>query len=119
LAAFRSGVFFSDYNPALMVERRARGWEPLGAVGARSLGLSSSRARELEVEAAWRRVAGPSLARRATVVSLRRGVLELAVAGPVWRRALERLLPELGARLAREHPTVGVTRFRLVDAPPA
>lgn len=100
-----------------MAERRGRGFERLGAPGAPALELSSSRTRELEIEAAWRRVAGPSLARRATVIALRRGVLELAVASPVWRRALERLLPELGARLAREHPRVGVTRFRLVDAP--
>jgi hypothetical protein len=98
--------------------RRARGFEPLGAPGVRALGLSSARSRELEIEAAWRRVAGASLSRRARVVALRRGVLELAVAGPAWRRALARHLPELGARLAREHPALGVTRFHLVDAPP-
>jgi hypothetical protein len=102
-----------------METRRARGFEPLSALGARSLGLSVSRARELEVEAAWRRVAGPSLARRARVIALRRGVLELAVDGKTWRRALEQLLPELGARLARDHKVLGITRFRLIDAPGA
>lgn len=110
-------LFFCGYNRALMAERRARGFEPLGATGAVALGLSATRARELELEAAWRHVAGPSIARRAAIISLRRGVLELAVAGAEWRRALERLLPELGARLSREYPRLGVTRFRLVDAP--
>lgn len=99
-------------------ERRARGFERLGSAGARAIGMSAARARELELAAAWRHVAGAALARRAEAVALRRGVLEIAVAGPVWRRALERLLPELGARLARDYPALGVTRFRLVDAPP-
>ena len=98
-------------------ERRARGFEPLGAAGVAALGLAAARARELELESAWRRVAGPSLARRTTIVALRRGVLEIRVQPGAWRRALERLLPDLGARLAREHPRLGVTRFRLVDSP--
>lgn len=97
--------------------RRARGFERVGAPGAGALGLSVSRSRQLELESAWRRVAGPSLARRAQVVTLRRGVLELAVVDGPWRESLVRLLPELGARLAREHPQLGVSRFRLVDAP--
>jgi len=96
-------------------ERRSRGFEPLGASGARALGLSATRTKDLELQAAWRHVAGPALARRASAIAVRRGVLELAVAQPAWRRAIERLLPELGARLAREHPSLGVTRFRLLD----
>jgi Dna[CI] antecedent, DciA len=114
--AFPVRHFFSDYNPAIMEPRRARGLEPLSVLGARGLGLSHARARELELEAAWRRVAGESLARRARVVALRRGVLELAVDGKAWRKAVEQLLPELGARLAREHASLGITRFRLLDA---
>jgi len=94
--------------------RRSRGFEPLGATGANALGLSATRTRDLELQAAWRRVAGPAIARRAPAIAVRRGVLELQVAEPAWRRALEHLLPELGARLAREHPALGVTRFRLV-----
>ena len=97
--------------------RRSIGFEPLGAAGVAALGLPQARARDLALETAWRRVAGPSVAHRATVVSLRRGVLEIAVAGAAWRQALERLLPELGARLSREHPALGVRKFRLVDAP--
>ena len=96
--------------------RRSRGFEPLGATGAHALGLSKSRAKELELQLAWRRVAGPALARRASVVALRRGDLELAIAEPEWRRVLENLFPELGARFARHHPDLGVTRFRLIDA---
>jgi len=96
--------------------RRSRGFEPLGASGAKALGLSATRTKDLELQAAWRQIAGPVLARRAPALAVRRGVLELAVVEPAWRRAIEHLLPELGARLAREHPGLGVTRFRLVDA---
>ena len=95
--------------------RRSRGFEPLGSTGARALGLSAARANDLELQAAWRHVAGPAIARRASAVALRRGVLELSIAGPAWRRVLENLLPELGARFARHHPGLGVTRFRLTD----
>ena len=88
----------------------------MGAAGAHALGLSRSRAKDLELQVAWRHVAGPALARRASVLTLRRGVLELSIAEPEWRRVLENLFPELGARFARHHPSLGVTRFRLVDA---
>lgn len=64
-------------------------------------------------------MAGPAIVRHAPAIALRRGVLELAISDPAWRPAIERLLPELGARLAREHPTVGVARFRLINAPSA
>jgi len=93
-----------------------RGFEPLGSAGARALGLSATRTRDLELQAAWRHVAGAAIARRAPAVALRRGVLELTIAEPAWRRAIEHLLPELGARLSRDHPSLGVTRFRLLDA---
>jgi len=96
--------------------RRLRGFEPLGAVDARALGLSAARAKDLELQAAWRHVAGAAIARRAEAVALRRGVLELSIAGPAWRRALENMLPELGARFARHHPALGVTRFHLTEA---
>jgi predicted nucleic acid-binding Zn ribbon protein len=96
-------------------ERRLRGFEPLGSAGAGALGLAASRVKDLELRAAWRRVAGPAIARHATVTSLRRGVLELAVRDPGWRRALENLLPELGARFARHHASLGVTRFHLTQ----
>ena len=94
--------------------RRSRGFAPLGASGAKALGLSASRTKDLELQAAWRRVAGPKLAERASAVAVRRGVLDLKIADPAWRRAIEHLLPEIGARLAREHPSLGVTRFKIV-----
>jgi hypothetical protein len=97
--------------------RRSRGFEPLGSTGARFLGLSAMRVKDLELQAAWRHVAGPAIARRASVLALRRGVLELSIAEPAWRRVIENLLPELGARFARHHQALGVTRFRLIDAP--
>jgi len=99
----------------MSVARRSRGFEPLGSTGARALGLSATRAKDLELQAAWRHVAGPAIARRAAVRALRRGVLELSIAEPAWRRVIENLLPELGARFSRHHPALGVTRFRLTD----
>ena len=99
------------------VERRSRGFERLGAAGARALGLPAGRRRSLELESAWRRVAGPSIARRALVVGVTKGDLAIRVESADWRRALERLLPELAARLARDFPSLGVTHVRIVDAP--
>ncbi|HZN54701.1 MAG TPA: DciA family protein [Candidatus Polarisedimenticolaceae bacterium] len=99
-------------------ERRARGFERLGIAGARSFGLSASRRRSLEIESAWRRVAGPSIARRVRVTALDRGVLEVRVESADWRRAIERLAPELSARLAREFPSLGIADLRIIDAPP-
>ncbi|HEX4823215.1 MAG TPA: DciA family protein [Candidatus Polarisedimenticolaceae bacterium] len=98
----------------MIADRRARGFERVGTAGAAALGLAPVRARQLAVEAAWRRVAGRSLAERATVVDLSRGILSLRVADPTWRRAIDRLLPELSARFAREHGALGVVRFRIV-----
>jgi len=97
--------------------RRSRGFEPLGATGARALGLSASRAKDLELQAAWRQVAGPAIARRAEALALRRGVLDLSISGVAWRKVIENMLPKLGARFARHHPALGVTRFRLLDGP--
>jgi hypothetical protein len=100
-------------------DRRSRGFEPLGSIGADALKLSASRVKDLELQAAWRKVAGAVLTQHAQVAGLRRGVLELHVADAGWRRAIERLLPELGARFSREHPALGVTRFKFVDRPAA
>ncbi len=101
----------------MAILRRSRGFEPLGSTGVRSLGLSGARAKDLELQAAWRHVAGPAIARRAKAVAVKRGVLVLAIAEPAWRKVLEDLLPELGARFARHHPALGVTRFQLTDSP--
>lgn len=85
----------------------------MGASGARALGLTATRVKDLELRAAWLNVAGPAVARRASVVALKRGVLELRVDDASWQRALENLLPELGARFSRHHANLGVTKFRL------
>jgi hypothetical protein len=95
--------------------RRSTGFALLGAGVVGGLGLSTSRRNELILQAAWRQVAGPVISRRAPAIRVHRGVLELLVAEPAWRRAIEHLLPELGAKLAREHAALGVTRFRLID----
>lgn len=97
-------------------DRRSRGFEPLGATGARALGLSAVRVKDLELQSAWRHVAGPALSRRVQAVGLRRGVLTLSIAGASWRRVVEDLLPELGARFASRYPALGVTRFRLTES---
>lgn len=93
------------------------GFRRLGATGTRGLGLNASRARTLAVEAAWRAAAGASIARRARVVRIARGILEIRVDEPAWRRAVAALLPEIEAKLAREAPSLGVAAVRLVDAP--
>ena len=60
--------------------RRSRGFEALGSAGIDALKLPASRLRNLEIQAAWRKVAGAGLAKHATAVNLRRGVLELNAA---------------------------------------
>jgi hypothetical protein len=98
-------------------ERRAGGFERLGSLGARSLGLPDARARALDLESAWVHAAGAALARRARIKGLRRGILEIEVVDPAWRGAVVRLLPEIGARIARERPDSPIREVRLVDAP--
>ena len=95
--------------------REATGFKRLGETGVRGLGFAGPRARALTIEAAWRAAAGASIARRALVRRLARGVLEIDVAEPAWRQALVRVLPEIEARLAKEHPGVGIERVRLMD----
>jgi len=96
-------------------ERQASGFKRLGATGVRGLGLSGGRARALAIEAAWRAAAGPSIARRAVVRRLARGVLEIDVAEPAWRRALVQIFPEIEARLKRDHPALAIEHVRMMD----
>ena len=86
----------------------------MGSSGAQALGLSSARTKNLELQKAWRQVAGTVLAQHASAVAVRRGVLDLVAEDPGWRRAVLHLLPELGARFSRHHAALGVTRFRFV-----
>ncbi|HJQ99678.1 MAG TPA: DciA family protein, partial [Candidatus Polarisedimenticolaceae bacterium] len=72
-------------------------------------------ARALAIEAAWRAAAGPSIARRAVVRRLARGVLEIDVAEAAWRRVLVQILPEIEARLRRDHPALAIEHLRMMD----
>ena len=95
-------------------ERREHGFERAGACGPRGLGLSTQREAELRLAVAWNAAAGPELARRATAVGGRGGVLEVEVKDPQWRDALEDLLPVLAARGAARAPDLGLRRWRLL-----
>lgn len=99
-------------------KRRVAGFERLGAAGAAMPGLGARRARALALEAAWRRAAGASIARRAAIVGRRRGVLEIAVSEDAWRRVVARLLPEIASRLREAAPEFGIASIRIVDASP-
>jgi len=96
-------------------ERQAAGFKRLGETGVRGLGLPGNRARALTMETAWRAAAGESMARRAVVRRLIRGVLEIDVAEPAWRSAVLRYLPEIEARLKRDHPALGIEHVRMMD----
>jgi hypothetical protein len=99
-----------------MVEKRqAAGFKRLGETGVRGLPLPIPRARALALEAAWRAAAGPSIARRAIVRRLARGVLEVDVAEAPWRSALVRLLPEIEARLRERYPALAIERVQLME----
>lgn len=89
----------------------------LGAVSLESLGVPAAKAREIELQAAWLRVAGEALSRRVSSVELRRGVLEIAVDDPRWVAALRPLVGRLVTGLAREAPHLGVRRGRLKVPP--
>ena len=100
--------FFPTTIRRMNGDRRSRGFEPLGATGARALGLSAVRVKDLELQSAWRHVAGPALsapgagsgiaARRPH--ALHRG----GVVAPRRRR------PAPGARRAVRKPLPGVGR---------
>ncbi|MDH3628845.1 MAG: DUF721 domain-containing protein [Acidobacteriota bacterium] len=99
----------------MAIRRRRRGFEPVGTIRPDGLGLSASRARELELEAAWRLAAGPELARKVSVIRLQRdGTLIVDYIGddPDWLRTLDCLLPQLGTRLAHRLPGRSLARVR-------
>jgi predicted nucleic acid-binding Zn ribbon protein len=102
--------------PRVIEDRRADGFARLGVAGARGLGLPASRSRALEIESAWRRIAGASIAGHTRVIALRRGALEIEVPDLRWRAAVERFATELLARFAREAAPLGVDTIRIVDA---
>ena len=93
--------------------RRAKGFEPMGKLDPRQMGLPVGKARQLRLEQAWRKIAGEALSRRARAISLRRGVLEIEAEDRAWLAAVEPLLPRLAGRLVARHPDLGVTKYRL------
>lgn len=78
-----------------------------------ALPLSSRRARELALAAAWSRVAGPEIAARVAARAAGKGVLVLTPRDERWARAVVEWLPTLAARLAERHPELAVSRFRI------
>jgi hypothetical protein len=100
-----------------MSHRRRSRFEPVASLPIRDLGLGPTRARELVLRAMWDRAAGPAIARRASIVGVKRGVLELAVEDERWVEMLEPLLPRLAGRLAGLCPEVKIRRLRLGRAP--
>lgn len=93
--------------------RRRRGFERVGRLGADELGLSRRRAHELTLSAAWQRVAGAALARRARALSIERGVLVIGIEDERWVETAKALIPRLVGRLMGLHPGLGVRRCRL------
>ena len=59
-------------------------------------------------------VAGEIVARNVPVVSIRRGSLELAPRDAVWCRTLIPIVEDLGLRLARQFPELGVRKIMVV-----
>ncbi len=92
--------------------RRRRGFEPVGRLPASQLGLPPRLARELLLAAAWRHVAGETIARRA-VVRMSRGVLEIRVPDEHWATMISELIPRIAGRMAAAYPELGVRKFRL------
>ncbi len=106
--------------PAMSIERRGRGgFRQAAADGPAWPRVSERRRRQLLLEAGWRRAAGKAVARRASVVTVDRGVLVLEIADPRWAAAVVALLPVAAARLARLCPDLGVRRFRIRAGPGA
>lgn len=92
------------------------GFRRIGEGGIRDLDLHARLAKPLELQWAWRRTAGEAIARRAPVIGVRRGVLEIEAADARWVEALRTLIPGLAARLAADFPELGVKRFRLIES---
>lgn len=94
---------------------RRRLFKRLGEIGAEQLELPAGRMRQLQLAASWRRVAGELVARRAPVLAIRRGVLEVRVEEDEgWVKTLEGMIPTLIDRLAAEYPGLGIKKVRLV-----
>jgi hypothetical protein len=99
-------------------------WTSLGGAGTAALGLPPRRAQALALQHGWRTVAGERMAESVRADAVRGGVLELYTEGKAWRDAVLPALPALAARLASQHPQLGIRKVRLrlegeVVSPPA
>ena len=97
-------------------KRRRKGFERAGSFRPDQLGLPARQARELLLALGWLRVAGEGIARHATPIHVRRGVLEIVVRDSRWAETLRELLPGLTCRLAAAYPELGIRKFRLLEA---
>lgn len=69
------------------------------------------------VQAAWARAAGEAIAREATPVSERGGVVTVACSSAVWAHELDLLSPAILERLGEALGESSVTRLRCVATP--
>jgi len=69
------------------------------------------------VQAAWPRVAGEAIAREATPVSERAGVVTVACSSAVWAHELDLLAPAILERLGEALGESSVARLRCVATP--
>lgn len=97
----------------LKPRRHGHGFEALGAGGSEGLPLPRQRARELALADAWRKEAGPVLARRARALRVERGVLEIEVPERRWADALRTQIPVLAGRAAAALPELRIRKFRV------
>lgn len=100
------------YDGDMAQGRRRRGFERVGCVPASQLGLPSRLAQELLLAAAWRHVAGETIARR-TAARVSRGVLEIRVPDEHWATLISELIPRIAGRLAAAYPELQVRKFRM------
>jgi predicted nucleic acid-binding Zn ribbon protein len=67
-----------------------------------------------DVQRVWSEVAGPAIAREATPVAARGGVLTIACASSVWAQELDLMGPQIVTRLNAAIGSDGVQRLRCV-----
>ena len=100
------------YDARMAQGRRRRGFERAGRLPASQLGLPARLGQELLLSAAWRHVAGETIARRAAV-RVSRGVLEIRVPDEHWATMISELIPRIAGRMAAAYPELGVRKFRM------
>ncbi len=90
-----------------------KGFERLGGVDPRELGLPRKRAEALLLSRTWGLVVGDVLARKTRAVRIQRGVMEVEVEDARWADALVPRLPDLARRAAAAAPALAIRSLRL------